>query len=83
MITNFVEKNRGFTFIEILVAIVLISFILVPLLTAYTNIVSSSASVSQRTKALDIAQSVADDFTYLYRHGGDIDTEINYWNNGN
>ncbi|MGM0502433.1 MAG: prepilin-type N-terminal cleavage/methylation domain-containing protein [Bacillota bacterium] len=77
------DEKKGFTFIEILVAVVLLSLVIVPMLTAYTNLVRNSANVNQRDKAFDIAQNAADHFTYLYRQGtSNINNEIDNWNNG-
>lgn len=84
MYQNILKKSEdGFTFIEILVAVVLLSIIIVPMLTAYTNLVQNSASVDRRDKAFDIAQHAADHFTYLYREGNDnTNDEIDDWNDG-
>jgi type II secretory pathway pseudopilin PulG len=80
----FLNNDKGFTFMEILVVVGLISFTIVSILSVYTNIISTSSRVSQRSTALDLAQNVADDFTYLYRQNSpDINSAIDYWNDGN
>lgn len=77
------QSQEGFTMVEVLISIVLVTAMLVPLMSLYLNLFSSSDKISQRTKAVDLAQNAADEFTYLYnKDNPNLEDEIDYWNDG-
>ena len=77
------QSQEGFTIVEVLISIVLVTSILVPLMSLYLNLFATSDNISQRTKAVDLAENAADEFTYLYNENNpDLENKIEYWNDG-
>lgn len=51
-----VSDNRGYTFIELVVAVTILSFLVVPLLGLFTGTFSSIAEAGKKTAAINLAR---------------------------
>jgi len=76
-------REEGFSILEVLVSITLISLIVVPLMGSYSNLFSASDRIINQRQAVNLAQNAADEFIYLYqKNDSKLDNKIKYWNEG-
>ena len=66
------QSNKGFTLVEVLVAILILAIIVVPLLSAFVMSAKTNAKARQTLRATTLAQNVMEELKAIHEEGNTI-----------